>query len=122
MTLSSAGHERAEVEGVTAGEDSDGAAVRVGELVYSEVLVRRIDIVSGPAEVGVAVLVGPLLTKTKGQRCLRLSAQVILYRVYMYLFPLASPDDLRRPTTKASARLVKITIKHATNAIQSFLV
>lgn len=67
MTLLLAGQERAEIEGVTAGEDSDG-----------EVLVRRIDIVSGPVEVGIAVLVGTLLTKAKGQRCLRLSTKAIL--------------------------------------------
>ena len=78
MTLLFVGQERAEIEGVTAWEDSDGAAARVGEIVCSEVLVRRFDIVSGLAEVGVAVLVGTLLTKAKGQRCLRLSGKAIL--------------------------------------------
>lgn len=89
MTLLLAGQERAEIEGVTAGEDSDGAAARGGEIVCSEVLVRRIDIISGPAEVGVTVLVGTLLTKAKDQRCLRLSAKAILC-TYVHL-PVSLP-------------------------------
>lgn len=93
MTPFLAGQERAGIEGVTAGEDPDGAAAGVGELVWSEVLVRRIDIVSGPAEVGVAVLVGTSLMKAKGQRCLRLSAKVILCRVHTYVpLPVSLPQ------------------------------